>query len=115
MFKGWTWQMWIGKMILLAVAAVELLMKGLGFTVPWWTIILPAATWVAQFVLALGPKEAWQMVVGKLLLLAVSIVELALKELGVAVPLWALLMPMVMAFAQYLISLVPVAPATSTA
>jgi hypothetical protein len=55
MFKDWTWQKWVGKLILLAVAAGELVIKELGVNIPLWSIIVPAATWVAQFILSLIP------------------------------------------------------------
>jgi len=55
MFKDWTWQKWVGKLILLVVAAGELVIKELGVNIPLWSIIVPAATWVAQFILSLIP------------------------------------------------------------
>jgi hypothetical protein len=105
--KDWSWQQWTGKLLLLAVALVELLMQQLGFAVPWWMIIGTALTWAAQFFLGLVPGEAWQRVVGKILLLFVSTLGLVLKELGLDIPLWTVLVPMLTALAQYLISLVP--------
>lgn len=109
--KNWTWQQWVGKLLLLAITIVEAVAGGLGFEVPLWTIIGTGLTWVAQFVLGLLPGEAWQKILGKILLLAVSTVGLALGELGLNVPIWAVLAPMITALAQYFISLVPSEPA----
>ena len=105
--KNWSWMMWVGKILLLAVALVELVVAQFGVAIPYWVIIGTAATWAAQFVLGLLPGEAWQRVVGKILLLAVSTVALVLEQLGMSVPIWAVLAPMATALAQYFISLVP--------
>jgi len=105
--KTWTWQMWVGKFLLLAISVVELVIAQLGVAIPYWVIIGTAATWAAQFILGLLPGEAWQKIIGKVLLLAVATVGLVLEQLGVSVPLWAVLAPMVTALAQYFISLAP--------
>jgi hypothetical protein len=108
MFKNWKWQQWVGKFLLLAVALVELLIKELGVAIPWSAIILPAVVWIGQFLWALTGKEAWQWIVGKLLLFAIGIIELILAALGVNVPFWTVMVPLITAFAQYLISLIPI-------
>lgn len=107
MFEGWTLQKWIGKVLLLAVGIAGLVAKGFGVEVPWAAIILPLATQVGQWFLAWVPGTGWQIVVGKLLLLAETIVTFVLSELGVQVQVWVILAPMVIAFGQYLISLLP--------
>jgi len=105
--KDWPWQKWVGKIILLVLAVAAFLIKEFGVAIPWWAIILPAATQVAQWFLALIPGMGWQVIVGKLLILLVAIVELVLVELGLEVQLWVILAPMIGAFAQYLISMLP--------
>jgi hypothetical protein len=105
--KDWPWTKWVGKIILLVLALAAFLVKEFGVNIPWWMIILPAATQVAQWFLALIPGMGWQGVIGKLLLLIVSIVELILAELGIEVQLWMILAPMIGALAQYLISMIP--------
>jgi hypothetical protein len=114
MFKNWTWQQWVGKFLLLAVALVELAVKELALPkIPWWPIIGTGVTWVAQFVIGWLPGEAWQRVVGKGLLMGISLVELVLNKMGLQVPIWAIIVPAATAFAQYLISQVP-APAPAS-
>ena len=103
MFKDWTWQKWVGKIILLVLALGAFLVKEFGVAIPWWMIILPAATQVAQWFLALIPGMGWYVALGKLLILIVSIVELILAGIGVEVQLWLIVAPMIAALAQYLI------------
>jgi len=105
--KDWPWQKWVGKVILLVLALAAFLVKEFGVDIPWWAIILPAATQVAQWFLALIPGLGWQVYVGKVLALVVAIVELVLAEIGLEVQLWLLLAPMVGALAQYLLSMAP--------
>lgn len=106
--KDWPWQKWVGRVILLVLAGfVALLDLFPGIEIPWWMIILPAATQVAQWFIAWLPGTAWQQVVGKALLLAVAIVEIALGELGVTFEPWIALVPLVGALAQWLISKAP--------
>jgi len=112
MFKDWTWQQWVGKLLLLAVTIVEAIAGAIGLAVPLWAIIGTALTWAAQFVLGLLPGEAWQKIIGKVLLLLVSTVGLVLEQLGLSVPIWAVLAPMITGLAQYFISLIPAQPAS---
>jgi hypothetical protein len=105
--KNWKWYVWIAKFLLLAVALIAFVMKELGVDVPWEAVITPAATWLAQMLLGLVPGEGWAKVIGKVLVWAVAAVELIIAQLGVAFPLWAVVAPMIMALAQYLIALVP--------
>lgn len=110
MFKDWTWKQWVGKLLLFVVALAELLAKELGLQIPWSAIILPAAAGLAQWVLAWLPGEAWQKVVGKGLLWAIGSVEVALVVLGLKLPIWTTLVPLLTGLAQYLISSVPGEP-----
>ncbi len=105
--KSWKWYVWLGKFLLLAVALIAFVIKELGVNVPWEAIITPALTWLAQMLLGLVPGEGWAKVSGKLLIWVVSVIELALAQLGVSFPLWAIIAPMLAALAQYLIALVP--------
>lgn len=107
MLKDWTWKQWVGKLLLFVVALAELLAKELGLKIPWSAIILPAVTGLAQWVLAWLPGEAWQKVIGKGLLWAIGTVQVALVVLGVNVPIWTMLVPLLTGLAQYLISSVP--------
>ena len=109
---GMGWQNIIGKTLLLFVSVVELALSVLGLEIQAWMILLPAITQVAQWFLAFIPGTKWQVIIGRLLLLVVSIVELVLAQLGVEIQLWLILAPMVVALAQYLISLVPVESST---
>jgi hypothetical protein len=70
-------------------------------------IILPAATQVAQWFVAWIPGTAWQKIVGQGLLLLVTVVEIIIGGLGVEFELWILLVPMIGALAQYIISKAP--------
>ena len=106
--RDWPWQKWVGKVILLVLAgAAALLDLFPGISIPWWMIILPAATQVAQWFIAWLPGTAWQVIAGKGLLLAVAVVEIILGGVGVSFELWILLVPMIGALAQYLISRAP--------
>lgn len=105
--KSWKWYVWLAKFLLLAVALIAFVVKELGVTVPWEAIIVPAATWLAQMLLGLVPGEGWAKVTGKVLVWAIATVELVLNQLGVGLSLWAVIMPMLSALAQYLIALVP--------
>jgi membrane protein YdbS with pleckstrin-like domain len=56
--KAWTWQKWIGKLLVLAIAigeAVWVLFEG---TPGWWLPIVTGATWLVQFIIALIPAKA---------------------------------------------------------
>ncbi len=55
--KDWPWQKWVGKFILAAIAVGELVIKEFGVAIPWWSIIVPAATWLAQFIIGLIPQQ----------------------------------------------------------
>ncbi len=108
--KNWTWQTWVGKLLLFVVALAALLAKEFGLEIPWSTVILPAATGAAQWILAWIPGDAWQKVVGKGLLWAIGAVEVALVALAVNLPIWTILVPLLTGLAQYLISSVPGEP-----
>jgi len=104
----WPWQKWVGKVILLVLAGVAALLDLLpGVTIPLWMIILPAATQVAQWFIAWIPGTAWQVILGKALLVGVGVVEVILGGLGLEFELWLLLVPMLGGFAQWLIGQVP--------
>ncbi len=105
--KSWTWQMWVGKLLLFALALVELIAKQLGLEIPWAAIIVPAATGFAQLFLGFVPSEGWAKAVGKVLVWAESTVALVLAQLGLQVPIWTVIAPMVLALAQYFIGLAP--------
>lgn len=105
--KKLTWWMWVAKFLLLAVAIVELIMLQFGVAIAYWVIIATAATWFAQFLLGLLPGEVWQRVIGKMLIMLVSVVGLILEQLGLEIAIWAILAPMIVSLAQYLIALVP--------
>ena len=105
--KDWPWQKWVGKIILLVLALVAFLVDQFAVDIPLWMIILPAATQVAQWFLAWLPGTAWQIIIGKMLLMVVAVVEVILGGLGVEFELWVLLVPMIGALAQYLISKAP--------
>lgn len=102
--SNWPWQKWVGKIILLVLSAVALVVDQFGVDIPLWMIILPAVTQVAQWFIAWLPSWEWTMVLGKGLLMIVAVVEIVLGGLGVQVDFWALLVPMIGALAQYLIS-----------
>lgn len=106
--RDWPWQKWVGRVILLALSGIAALIDLFpAVEIPWWMIILPAATQVAQWFIAWLPGTAWQAVLGQGLLLIVSVGEIILGELGVQFELWVVLIPLVGALAQYLISRVP--------
>ena len=106
--KDWTWQKWVGKCILLVLSAVALVVDQFGVEIPLWMIITPAATQVAQWFLAWLPGTAWQIVVGKALLLAVALAEIVLGAFGLAdFELWLVAVPMISALAQLIISKAP--------
>jgi hypothetical protein len=107
MFKDWTWQKWAGKIILLILAIIAFIVKEFGADIPLWMIILPAATQVAQWLLALIPGMGWQVILGQVLLLIIAVGETVLGGLGLSFEMWLLLVPLVGALAQYLISKVP--------
>lgn len=103
--KGWPWQKWVGRIILLVLAGVGALLDLFpSIDIPWWMIILPAATQVAQWFIAWLPGTAVTVVLGRALLLIVGVVEIVLVELGIQAELWLVLVPMIGALAQYLIS-----------
>ena len=108
--KNWTWQMWVGRVILLALSGVALIVDQLGVSIPLWMIILPAATQVAQWFLAWLPGTQWQLILGKGMLLIVAVVEIVLGGLGVEFEMWLVLVPMVSALAQFIISRYKPAP-----
>ena len=105
--RNWPWQKWVGKIILLVLSLVAFLVDQFAVSIPLWLIILPAATQIAQWLIAWLPGTVWQVVLGKGLLLVVAVVEVILGGLGVEFQLWLLLVPMLGALAQYLISQVP--------
>ncbi len=105
--KSWTWQMWVGKLLLFALALVGLIGKELGLEIPWAAIIVPAATGFAQVILGFVPGEGWARVVGKVLVWAESTVALVLAQLGLQIPIWTVIAPMILALAQYFIGLAP--------
>ncbi len=104
--KGKPWYVWVSKFLLLAVALLEFALKELGVNIPWGLVITTGLAWGAQMLMALGPEKAWQMWVGKVLLYAVSIVELLIQQ-GLKFPLWVALAPLIVGAAQLLISMVP--------
>lgn len=106
-----TWQWWIGKFLLAAVAIIGAVFEVFGIVdVPWLLIVTAAAVQVAQWLLAWIPGIGWQVVIGKALLLVVSIVEVIIAH-GTQIPIWATVSPLIVALAQYIISLVPQEPA----
>ena len=106
--KDWTWQKWVGKVILLVLSIGALLVDQFAVDIPLWMIIVPAATQVAQWFLAWLPGTAWQIVVGKGLLLAVALAEIILGAFGLAeFELWLVAVPMISALAQLIISKAP--------
>jgi len=119
--KSWTWQKVIGKFLLLAVAVAGAVVDLFGMVIdpggavlgPLWAILMPGVTWVAQFVIGLLPGEAWQGIVGKGLLLVVSLVQLVVDQFSPGNQFWVVIAPLVTAIAQYFLSLIPPQPATS--
>jgi hypothetical protein len=111
--KNWTWQMFVGKFLFFAVALVELLGKELGLKIPWAAIIIPGVTGLGQLILGFVPAEGWPRAIGKVLMWGIGVVELALTQLGLRVPIWAILMPFLTALAQYALSYVPPIKATA--
>jgi hypothetical protein len=107
MFKNWTWQMWVGKLLFFAVALAEWLGKEFGLNIPWAAIIIPGVAGLAQFFIGLVPAEGWAKALGKVLMWGIGTVEVALAALGVKLPIWTILLPFFTALAQYFISLVP--------
>jgi hypothetical protein len=101
------WYAWIGQFLLLAMAVLAALGKVFGLAIPWAVIIVPAATWLADLLLALVPDDGWAKAIGKLLLWAVATVELALSQMGVSLPIWPILGAFIVAIANYLIGLIP--------
>ncbi len=99
------WYMWIGKFLLLAVAVVEAIIKAFGVNIPWVAIISPAATWGADMLLGLIPGEGWGKIVGKILVWMVNVGELIVAQLGLQIPIWSVIAPMLMGLAQYFIGL----------
>ena len=57
--KNWTWQKWVGKMVLLAVGVGELVIESLEITnIGYWPAIVVFATWLVQFIVGLFPPKA---------------------------------------------------------
>lgn len=111
--KSWGWQKIVGKFLLLAIAVVGALVDILGANIPVWVWLMPGLTWVAQFILGLLPGEAWQAVVGRGLLLVVSLVQLVVDHYSPGSHFWAVIAPLATAIAQYFLSQIPPQPATS--
>lgn len=106
--KDWPWQKWVGRTILFVLSAIGFLIDQFpGVEIPWWVIILPAATQVAQWFIAWIPGAAWQDVLGKGILLLLSLVDLILVQLGITSELWIVALPLVGALAQWIISKAP--------
>ncbi len=118
--KSWTWQKVVGKFLLLAVAVAGALVDLFGaiidpggaVLIPLWAILMPGITWIAQFILGLLPGEAWQGIVGKGLLLLVSLVQLVVDHYSPGSQFWAVIAPLATAIAQYFLSQVPTGQAT---
>ena len=101
------WYAWVGQFLLLALAIIAALGKLFGLQIPWASIIVPTVTWLADFFVGLVPSEGWAKAVGKILLIAVSTVELTLSQLGVQLAIWPIVGAFIVSIADYLIGLVP--------
>ncbi len=54
---------------------------------------------------ALIPGEGWGKIVGKILVWMVNVGELIVAQLGLQIPIWSVIAPMLMGLAQYFIGL----------
>ena len=56
--KSWSWQKWVGKLLVLALAVAAALWELLEGTPGWWPAIAAGLTWAVQFILGLFPPKA---------------------------------------------------------
>ena len=56
--KDWTWQKWVGKILLLLVGVLELILQLFEITTWGWApTIITLLTWLAQFIIGLIPPK----------------------------------------------------------
>jgi len=55
--KTWTWQKWVGKLLVLALAVGEAVFVLLEGTPGWWLPITTGAAWLVQFLIGLFPAK----------------------------------------------------------
>ena len=56
--KTWTWQKWLGKIVLLATGIGELVIEALEITsVGYWPAIVTFAAWLVQFIVGMFPPK----------------------------------------------------------
>jgi membrane protein YdbS with pleckstrin-like domain len=57
MFKNWTWQKWLGKTVVLAIAVGEAIWMLIEKTPGWWLPATTFAAWLVQQIVGLFPPK----------------------------------------------------------
>ena len=90
---------------MLVLSVIALVIDQFMVDIPFWMIILPMGTQVAQWFIAWLPGTNWQLVIGKALVLIVACAQIVIGAMpNVNFEILVMLIPIVSGIAQIIIS-----------